>query len=259
MPPMEAISSTSSAISDSGAQNAASNFKNMSANKLLNSSFDESDNNSGVMTCKQAKAVGPGCQTNIEMATGFKLLDAVLLNVCISSVAICSSCHLSTSKLQLYQNNDEREGLSESLFLKCTACGVVTPLCTSKHLGGIGGGSHEVNRRAVLSSYQFGHEGLKNFCAGMNLPPPLAKNTYNEHLKKIEQASIKNAEEIMQGVAKQLWEKIAKEQPDNIEDENDVEIAKVAVTVDGTWQKRGHSSKIGVVFVMSVDTGEILD
>ena len=108
----------------------------------------------------------------------------------------------------------------------------------SKRLGGVGDGSHEVNRRAVLSSYQFGHAGLKNFCAGMNLPPPLAKNAYNEHLKKIEQASIKNAEEIMQGAAKQLREKIAKEQPDNIEDENDVEIAK------GTWQKRGHSSKI---------------
>ena len=32
-----------------------------------------------------------------------------------------------------------------------------------------------------------------------------------------------------------------------------------SVTVDGTWQKRGHTSKIGVVFVISVDSGEILD
>lgn len=29
--------------------------------------------------------------------------------------------------------------------------------------------------------------------------------------------------------------------------------------MDGTCQKRGHSSKIGVVFVISVDTSEILD
>ena len=36
-------------------------------------------------------------------------------------------------------------------------------------------------------------------------------------------------------------------------------IAKVSVTVDGTWQKRGHSSKIGIVFVISVRTGEVLD
>ena len=31
------------------------------------------------------------------------------------------------------------------------------------------------------------------------------------------------------------------------------------MTVDSTWQKRGHASKIGVIFVISVDTGEILD
>ena len=36
-------------------------------------------------------------------------------------------------------------------------------------------------------------------------------------------------------------------------------IGKIAVSVDGTWQKRGHSSKTGVVFVMSIDTGEVID
>ena len=70
MPPTESISRTSSATRNSDAQKAASNLKNISANKLLNSSFDESDNKSGVMTRKQAKAVGVGCQTKIEMATG---------------------------------------------------------------------------------------------------------------------------------------------------------------------------------------------
>ena len=90
----------------------------MSERKLLNSSFEEYDNNSGVRTRKQAKDVGLGCQTNVEMATGLKLQDAVLLNDCISSAAICSSCRSATSKLQLFQKNNEREGLSESLFLK---------------------------------------------------------------------------------------------------------------------------------------------
>ena len=34
-------------------------------------------------------------------------------------------------------------------------------------------------------------------------------------------------------------------------------VARVAITVDGIWKKRGDSSKIGVVFVISVGTGEI--
>lgn len=63
----------------------------------------------------------------------------------------------------------------------------------------------------------------------------------------------------MQDAAKRLFEKVKSEQPENIVFENDNEIAEVAVTVDGTWQKRGHSSKIGVVFILSVLTGEILD
>ena len=40
---------------------------------------------------------------------------------------------------------------------------------------------------------------------------------------------------------------------------NGKEIAEVAVSVDGTWQKRGHSSKFGVVFVLSIRTGKVLD
>ena len=36
-------------------------------------------------------------------------------------------------------------------------------------------------------------------------------------------------------------------------------IGRIAVSVDGIWQKRGHSSKTGIVFAMSVNTGEVLD
>ena len=48
--------------------------------------------------------------------------------------------------------------------------------------------------------------------------------------------------------------------PDLVEvDENGKFIYKVSVTVDGTWQKRGHTSKVGVVFVIAVLTGEVLE
>lgn len=39
---------------------------------------------------------------------------------------------------------------------------------------------------------------------------------------------------------------------ENITFENSNEIAEVAVIVDGTWQKRGYSSKIVEVFILSV-------
>ena len=108
-------------------------------------------------------------------------------------------------------------------------------MSTSKRLGGKGGGSHKVNRRAVLASYQFRHAGLKNVCVGMNLPPLLAKNAYNEHLKQIEQASTNHAEQVMKDTAKRLKDK----SPQNDYRTLMMKLTfSVADTVDGTWQKK---------------------
>ena len=69
---------------------------------------------------------------------------------------------------------------------------------------------------------------------------------------------MKHAEGVMNGAEERLRNKVLKEQPDQIEDGEKI-IACVSVSVDETWQKRGHSSKLGVVFVISVETGEILN
>lgn len=37
------------------------------------------------------------------------------------------------------------------------------------------------------------------------------------------------------------------------------DVVDAAVSFDGTWAKRGFTSLTGVVFVLSVDTGEVLD
>ena len=127
----------------------------------------------------------------------------------------------------------------------------MTQLSTSKRLDGRGGGSHEVNHRAVLASGKLGHAGLSQFCGIMNLPQPVAKEAYQNHLIQIEKA--------MKDAAKRLRDKVSIEHSNDIEMDGEELIANVSVIVDGTWQKRGHSSKIGVVFVIFLLTGEILD
>ena len=67
------------------------------------------------------------------------------------------------------------------------------------------------------------------------------------------------SENMMKEAAQRLFVYIENNSPENIMLCNEKSVAKVAVTVDGTWQKRGFSSKIGVVFIISVDTGEVLD
>ena len=194
-----------------------------------------------------------------EKAHGFKLQDAELLSQCISESAICSSCRDSKSKLQLFQQNSSRDGLAESLYLKCSSCDAITPLQTSKRLGGKGGGVHEVNRRSVLSSHQWGRAGLAKFCAGMDLPPPVTKKANNQHMKKVEKIAINNAETLMCEATERLSQLAYREDEESAVEIDGHSVTKVAVSIDGTWQKRGHSSRIGVLFVISVMTREILD
>ncbi len=56
----------------------------------------------------------------------------------------------------------------------------------------------------------------------------------------------------MKDAANRLLNVLKTEEPERITMIDDgKEVGEIAVTVDGTWQKRGHTSKIGVVFVLS--------
>ena len=40
---------------------------------------------------------------------------------------------------------------------------------------------------------------------------------------------------------------------------DETDVAEIAVSYDGTWSKRGYTANFGVGFVISVETGEVLD
>ncbi|GFT73711.1 uncharacterized protein NPIL_580021 [Nephila pilipes] len=86
-----------------------------------------------------------------------------------------------------------------------------------------------------------GAESAVMFSGIMNLPPPPTK--FNNILL---QAARETCEESM---AEAVHEAV--EENDGGRD--------IAVAVDGSWQKRGFSSKNGVVTVTSVDTGKVID
>ena len=62
---------------------------------------------------------------------------------------------------------------------------------------------------------------------------------------------MEQANNIIKESANRLRDIIAKKEPESIEiDGTGNIIAKVSVIVDGTWQKRGHTWKIGIVFLI---------
>ena len=178
------------------------------------------------MTREKRKSIGlRGKSSDREFASGYKLQDATLLSECIATAAVYSNSRKPQLKLQLFQRDCQR-GPADSLFLWCPLCKNEAVLKTSRRLGGVGGGAYEVNRRSVLSQ-KLGQAGLVDFCARMNLPPPVTKKSYNEHLIQIEKAAVEHANIQMQDAAKRLFEKVKSEQPENIVFENEMKLPRL--------------------------------
>ena len=119
------------------------------------------------------------------------------------------------------------------------------------------GRSFDVNRRAVYHSLETGggYESLAAFCSIKNMPC-LLKKAYYKQLEVILEAQESEAQIELTKAGVKLHNVVKQES--DIELGND-SIVDVAVSFDGMWAKRGFTSLFGVFFVMSVDTGEILD
>ena len=86
----------------------------------------------------------------------------------------------------------------------------------------------------------------------MELPPPVTEKAYNQNMKQIERIATNNVEKLMCEAAERLSQLVSNKGEESMVDIDGHSIAKVAVSIYGTWQKRGHSCKIGMVFAMSV-------
>ena len=83
----------------------------------------------------------------------------------------------------------------------------------------------------------------------LGLPRPMSKSTYYEHSSVM----CSSIEAVVQQSMLKAAEQATLSNPDT--DHPD----QVAVTIDGTWMKRGFSSRYGMVFAISWETGQVLD
>ncbi|GFV18878.1 uncharacterized protein TNCV_4757631 [Trichonephila clavipes] len=105
---------------------------------------------------------------------------------------------------------------------------------------------YEVNTRLAyaMRSVGKGEAAAKVFCGVMNLPPPPKR--FYESLHALNNATEKVAKVSMALAAAETL---------SFNNGN----PNVPVAIDGTWQKRGHTSLNGVVTAVSVDSGKVVD
>ena len=118
------------------------------------------------------------------------------------------------------------------------------------------GKSYDVNRRAIhfVLESGIGFSGLETFCATFN-QPCMAETSYNKQLDIIAEMAEEEADHELKEAGFRLRNLLRSENSQVTDDS----VEDIAVSFDGTWAKRGHTSLYGVVFVLSVDMGEVLD
>ena len=154
------------------------------------------------------------------------------------------------------ENTNSRAGLMSTFKITCSHCGDISTLETSTSLAQKGR-SFDCNRRAVYHSIESGsgYEGLSSFCAINNMPC-LSRAAYYKQVDIIADTLKCVAQEELVSAGQRLRELVSKETGQEF---SDTDVIDVAVSFDGTWAKRGFTSLTGVVFAISVDTGEVLD
>ncbi|GFT59903.1 uncharacterized protein TNCV_705221 [Trichonephila clavipes] len=155
----------------------------------------------------------------------------------IISILCCPECYATGLKLA----EDSKEGLCSNLCVACS-CGFMTGFTSTPKENK----KFSLNTLLVFGLRLIGRgftAGKKLLCT-LNLPC-ISKNTFRAHELKLLEAVQLCSEENMKAASKEV--------------QNLKKSTTCGVSVDGSWQRRGHMSLNGCVSVISIDTGKILD
>ena len=177
---------------------------------------------------------------------GARILEVSGLQTALEAAVCCSKeCG---GQILLKEDLYKREGLCTHPYLFCQKCGSKTVIPFTKSSSR----SLAINRRAVLANKCIGgsYPSLETFCAMLDLPPPVSQHAYQQHMTVIEMGARAEVEDGMRRAREELRTHY---------DADHDQVIDTLVSCDGTWQKRGFSSLFGVVFVISYETGKVID
>ena len=185
----------------------------------------------------------------------FLLVQTVSLNKLIANLC-CQHCK--QTGVVFSTHNDKHKGFCAKGYVYCQKCQlVIAEEYLSERAGEAANESFEINVRAVFAFMGIGcgFNAIKDWSSVINLPNCLSKFAYQGIKEKL----IKGSKETFDEVSKQSMAIIRQKYAEiGIFPDKD-NILDVAVSFDGTWQKRGHSSHNGAAIVIEILTGLPVD
>lgn len=164
-----------------------------------------------------------------------------ILSALLNTVSKCKHCN-SSNCFDVTETESSRKGLAVRISANCKVCGYGSSAMSSI----ISDAGYDVNVRLVYGMRCIGKGkcAARTLCAMMNLPSPPAKfERYSAHISKALSTVCLNS------MKKSTDETVLAN--GNSQD--------ISVAIDGSWQKRGHTSLNGVVTATSLENGKVVD
>ena len=188
------------------------------------------------------------CYLIVQLSAVIKLVSGLL----------CPSCLQPGVSLKV---SDVKHGLAAVGKLTCQYCGNFCeekPLCNKIQGTEVGQTQvFDINIRATLAfrGIGCGYSSMLQFLGLMNMPYSPSQNLYRKNLLKIEAA----AAQTFQSISKRTHLAIRSAYQDIGVTPDKDGILDIAVSFDGSWQKRGFQSHTGMASVIDLLTGFIID
>mgnify|MGYP000017111064 FL=1 len=185
------------------------------------------------------------------------VVDRLKINNELLHFASCSYC----GQRGLTINERSRNGLGAEWAFTCQ-----DPECTSHkftkffHTSSKTSHTYDLNRGLVLGLRLIGrgHSAAERLMSVLNLPRPITKNPWALHTRVLEKAAGELLVQELSNAAKEVREfKFFNGLISTAQRQEDKTI-NVGVSIDGSWS-RGWTARDGVVAVVSIDTGKVLD
>ena len=181
-------------------------------------------------------------ERNINVIINFGLLSELLVTLCQ-----CPECYQ-----RVVIDQKERFGFALCFSISCCVCDWRLEFNTSKELereGTPGKKAFEINYQVAIGFREIGRglNAMQTFCQCANLASPMSRSSFDKMNERLLDAYELAANESML------------KECGKIKGETDIDsVNDTTVTIDGTWQKRGHSSLNGVVTATSLN-GRVVD
>ena len=200
------------------------------------------------------------CLQNFDRNNFNLIINFMIIKEVIELIGHCPDCK---GSLELQDDQNARSGFVHRLALRCTKCNWINRFFASNRVNkdesatavatARGNSRFDLNVRSVLAFREIGrgHEGMQTLAMFMNLSPPVTRSNYDAINKKLHVALKETVVESCQKAAKETRQSLDCNDDDIIQD--------CQVSVDGTWQKRGHISLNGLVTLISRENGKCLD